>query len=255
MLLAIDIGNTNVTLGVFCEDKLTFEARFATRRERTKDEYSFELLNMLSLNAIQPADITGAVISSVVPEITFAVGGAVEIVTGCRPLYVTAKGKTGVTICTDTPDQLGADMLVGSIAAIEKYPLPCLVVDLGTATKLYAIGSERTFLGCTIAAGVGISVKALTSGASQLPAFSIEAPETTICTETMKCMQSGTVFGAACMIDGMIDRFEKELGYPFASIVATGGYSIPIVGHCRRKITTDYDLLLDGWRIYYTKNA
>ncbi len=255
MLLAVDIGNTNVTLGVFCKEKLTFEARFATRRERTKDEYSFELLNMLSLNAIQSADIHGAVISSVVPEITDAVGGAIAIVTGCRPLYVSTKGNTGLTICTDTPDQLGADMLVGSIAAIEKYPLPCLVVDLGTATKLYAIGRERTFLGCTIAAGVGISVKALTSGASQLPAFDVNAPGKTICTDTMSCMQSGTVFGTACMIDGMIDRFEKELGEPFASVVATGGYSVPIVGHCQKEIITDYDLLLDGLRIYYDNNA
>ena len=255
MLLAVDIGNTNVTLGVFCEKTLTFEARFATRRERTKDEYSFELLNMLSLNTIQPTEITGAVISSVVPEITSVMGGAVEIVTGCRPLYVDAKHNTGVTIRTDKPDQLGADMLVGSIAAIAKYPLPCLVVDLGTATKLYAVDSERSFLGCAIAAGVGISVKALTSGASQLPAFSITAPEKTICTETMSCMQSDTVFGAACMIDGMIDRFEAELGTPFASVIATGGYSIPVIPHCRKEITVDYDLLLDGLRIFYEKNA
>lgn len=255
MLLAVDIGNTNVTLGVFKEDALTFVTRFATRRERTKDEYSFELLNMFSLNGIHPAEINGAVISSVVPEITFAVGGAVEIVTGCQPLYVSTKGNTGLTICTDTPGQLGADMLIGSIAAMAKYPLPCLVIDLGTATKLYAVGKEHTFLGCTIAAGVGVSVKALTSVASQLPAFSITAPEKTICTETFSCMQSGTVFGTACMIDGMIDRFEKELGCPFASVVATGGYSIPIVGHCQKEIVMDYNLVLDGLRIYYRNNA
>ena len=255
MLLAVDIGNTNITLGVFREHELTFVTRFATRRERTKDEYSFELLNMFSLYAIHPAEIRGAVISSVVPEITFAVGGAIEIVTGCQPLYVSTKLNTGLTICTDTPEQLGADMLVGSIAAIEKYPLPCLVIDLGTATKLFAVGSDHSFLGCTIAAGVGISVKALTSGASQLPAFNITAPEKTIGTETLSCMQSGTVFGTACMIDGMIERFEDELGYHFASVVATGGYSIPIVGHCKREITLDYDLVLDGLKSRYLKNV
>ncbi len=254
MLLAVDIGNTNITLGVFCNDELTFVTRFATRRERTKDEYSFELLNMFSLYTIQPTDIQGAVISSVVPEITFAVGGAIEIVTGCQPLYVSAKHNTGLTIRTDNPDQLGADMLIGSIAAIEKYPLPCLVIDLGTATKLFAVSSDRSFLGCTIAAGVGISVKALTSGASQLPAFNITAPEKTIGTETLSCMQSGTVFGTACMIDGMIDRFEDELGDRFACVVATGGYSIPIVGHCKREITIDYNLLLDGLNTYYKNN-
>ncbi len=255
MSLGVDIGNTNVTLGVFCDEALAFVTRFATMRERTKDEYSFELLNMLNLNAIRPTDIQGAIISSVVPEITLAVGGAIRIVTGCEPIYVSTRLNTGLTILTDSPNQLGADMLVGSVAAIAKYPLPCLVIDLGTATKMFVVDSNHAFLGCTISAGVGISVKALTSGASQLPAFSITAPDRTIGTETMTCMQSGTVFGTACMIDGMIERFEQELGFSFASIVATGGYSIPIVEHCRRNITVDYDLLLDGLKSIYEKNA
>lgn len=254
MLLAIDIGNTNITLGVFSGEELILVTRFATQRVRTRDEYAFELLNMFNLNSIDPKQSTGAIISSVVPEITSRVGGAVELVTGIKPKLVAPGIKTGLQIKTNNPNQLGADMVVGSVAAIAKYPLPCLVIDLGTATKIFAVDSTATFLGCTIQAGVGISLNALTSGASQLPSISIEAPKRTIGTETIECMQSGAVFGTACMLDGMIDRFESELGFKFASIVATGGYSKGIVEHCRRDIQVDFDMLLDGLKVIYEKN-
>lgn len=254
MLLAIDIGNTNITLGVFKENELIFVSRFATQRVKTKDEYAFQLLNMFNLNSINPKECNGAIISSVVPEITNNVGNAVLLTTGCTPKYVDSSVNTGLKIITKIPGQLGADMVVGSVAAIARYPLPCLVIDLGTASKMFVLDKEGTFLGCTISAGVGISLNALSSGASQLPNINIAAPETAIGTETVGCMQSGAVYGTACMIDGMIERFENELGYKFESIVATGGYSQRIVPHCKNEIIFDDNLLLDGLKVIYEKN-
>ena len=254
MLLAIDIGNTNITLGVFKEKELIFVSRLATQRVKTKDEYAFELLNMFSLNSINPKECSGAIISSVVPEITYNIGNAVLLTTGCTPKYVDSTVETGLKIITKIPGQLGADMVVGSVAAIAKYPLPCLVIDLGTATKMFVLDKEGTFLGCTISAGVGISLNALSSGASQLPNINIAAPETAIGTETIGCMQSGAVFGTACMIDGMIERFEQESGYRFKSLVATGGYAQRIVPHCKNEIIFDDNLLLDGLKVIYDKN-
>lgn len=254
MLLTIDIGNTNITLGVFKENELIFVSRFATQRVKTKDEYAFQLLNMFNLNSINPKECSGAIISSVVPEITHNVGNAVLLTTGCTPKYVDSSLETGLKIVTKIPGQLGADMVVGSVAAIAKYPLPCLVIDLGTASKMFVLDKEGTFLGCTISAGVGISLNALSSGASQLPNINIAAPESAIGTETVGCMQSGAVYGTACMIDGMIERFENELGYGFESIVATGGYSQRIVPHCKNSIVFDDNLLLDGLKVIYDKN-
>ncbi len=254
MLLTIDIGNTNITLGLYNGDELCFVSRLATQRVRTRDEYAFELLNMFNLNALDPKKCRDAIISSVVPEITRDIGSAVKLTTGCTPQYIDQNIRTDLKIATDIPGQLGADMIVGSVAAIEKYPLPCLIIDLGTATKMFVIDESGTFLGCTISAGIGISLNALSSGASQLPAISIKAPSKTIGTETIGCMQSGAVYGTACMIDGMTERFEKELGYSFKSIVATGGYAKPIIKHCSRDIIFDDNMLLEGLKIIYGKN-
>lgn len=254
MLLTIDIGNTNITLGMFKGDKLCFVSRLATQRVRTRDEYAFEMLNMFNLNSLDPKQCKAAIISSVVPEITRDIGSAVKLTTGCTPKYIDQNIRTDLKIATQIPGQLGADMVVGSVAAIDKYPLPCLVIDLGTANKMFVIDNSGTFLGCTISAGIGLSLNALSSGASQLPAINIKAPEKTIGTETVSCMQSGTVYGTACMIDGMIERFEKELGYSFSSIIATGGYAKPIVKHCKREILYDDNLLLDGLKSIYYKN-
>lgn len=255
MLLTIDIGNTNITLGIYSDDKLSFVSRLATQRVRTRDEYAFEMLNMFNLNSLDPKKCRAAIISSVVPEITRDVGSAVKLTTGCTPKYICKDIRTDLKIATDIPGQLGADMIVGSVAAIEKYTLPCLVIDLGTATKMFVLDKNGTFLGCTISAGVGISLNALSSGASQLPAINIKAPERTIGTETVKCMQSGAVYGTACMIDGMIDRFENELGYSFKSIVATGGYAKPIIKHCKREIIFDDNMLLEGLKSIHYKNS
>ncbi len=255
MVLTIDIGNTNITLGAYKKDELVFILRLSTDRRRTRDQYAAEFHDLLRLKGVKGSDFSGAIIGSVVPELTRAVKEAVEFVTGRTPLMVGPGIKTGLNIRTDDPGELGADLVAGAVAAIEFFPLPCLVMDLGTATKISVIDEKGVFRGCTIAAGVGISVEALATRTSQLPGISLSAPSHTIGTNTIDCMQSGTVFGTAAMLDGMADRIEDELGCPVKSIVATGGFAGEIVRNCRRKASFDGDLILKGLKLLYDRNS
>ncbi len=212
------------------------------------------MLNMFYIRGFDPKNCRGVIISSVVPEVTFALGKAAKLITGCEPIYVNSRLDVGLEILTDNPTELGADMIVGSVAAKAKYGLPLLVMDLGTATKLYVLDNNGAFIGCAIAAGVGTALNALSSGASQLPAIALTAPPKAICTQTVQCMQSGAVFGTASMLDGMIDRFESELGYRFSNIIATGGYSSSIISHCSHNVIADNDLLLCGLKYIFEMN-
>ncbi len=254
MLLAIDIGNTNISLGIYDGAKSLFNSRLATQRERTRDQYAAELLIILSLNKIDPKSFDGSIISSVVPELTDIISGAVSKVTGCDSVILGPGTKTGLKIVTDCHSQVGADLVAGSVGAIAKYPLPCLVVDLGTATKILLIDENATFRGCTISAGVKISLDALSQKTSQLPAISLKTPATAIGTNTTDCMLAGTVLGTAAMLDGLCDRMEKEFGKKIETTVATGGYSQEIIKSCYRKMLYDENLLLDGLRVIYEKN-
>ena len=255
MLLVIDAGNTNITLGVFLKDELLFVARSATRRKKTSDEYAYDMLNMFILHGLSARECSGVIISSVVPEITASLQSAADLITGCKPVLLSSTTRCGLEILTDRPAELGADMIAGAMAVKAGYSLPAVVADFGTATKLYVLDKNGAFIGCTIAAGIGTSLSALSSGASQLPAVSLRAPRKVIGTNTVDCMQSGAVYGAACLLDGMIDRFEKELGYKFSSIVVTGGYSAPIIGHSYHDITHDKNLLLRGLKLIYEMNG
>lgn len=254
MLLAIDIGNTNISLGIYDGDKKIFTSRLATQRERTKDQYAAELLIIFSLNQIKASEISGSIISSVVPELTDTVFGAVKKVTGCDSLILGPGTKTGLKIVTDCHSQVGADLVAASVGAIAKYPLPCLIVDLGTATKIILIDENATFRGCTISAGVKISLDALSAKTSQLPAISLKTPATAIGTNTTDCMLAGTVLGTASMLDGLCGRIEKEYGSEIKTTVATGGYSQEIIKSCYREMTYDEDLLIDGLKVIYGKN-
>lgn len=255
MLLTIDIGNTNISLGAFKDDKIIFTSRLATQRNRTQDQYAVELLNIFALNKAEASCVDGAIISSVVPELTDAIKGAIYLVTGCESLVLGPGIKTGLNIITGSHTQVGADLVAGSVGAIAKYPLPCFVIDLGTATKILLIDENATFCGCTISAGVKISLDALSQKTSQLPAISLKTPSHAIGTNTPDCMLSGTVLGTAAMLDGLTDRMEKEFGKPIKSTVATGGLSKEIVKSCYRKITHDPNLIFDGLRVIYEKNV
>ncbi|MGN0526213.1 MAG: type III pantothenate kinase [Acutalibacteraceae bacterium] len=254
MILTADIGNTNITLGIFQDDDIIFISRLSTDRRRTEAQYAVELKNIFQLENIEAEKIDGAVISSVVPELTRTIKEAVEMVTGCDSLVVAAGIKNGLRIATDNPKELGADLVAGAVGAIAQYPLPCLVMDLGTATKISVIDEGGIFLGCTIAPGIEISLNALSNGTSQLPAIELAPPANAIGTNTIECIRSGTVLGNACMLDGMADKLEKELGKPIKTLVATGGLAKEIVACCEKEIVYNKDLVLEGLLAIYKKN-
>ena len=255
MILVLDAGNTNITLGVYDGDNLLFVSRLATDHSRTEDQFAIDINSIFTLNNCKPVQFYGAVLSSVVPEITVALKNAVKKVTGHKPIIVGPGIKTGLDIRVDSPAHLGADLVAGSIAAIAKYPLPCLIMDLGTATKVSVIDSNGAFRGCTISPGVEISINALSKNASQLPHISLESPTHTIGTNTIDCMRAGIVYGTADMLDGLCERIEKELGTSVKSIVSTGGIAKEIIPYCKRDIILNNNLLLEGLKLIYDKNS
>ena len=253
MILTADIGNTNITLGVFQGDSLVFISRLATQRHRTSEQYAIELDAIFRLEGIS-SDFDGAIISSVVPELTSTFKYAIKKVTGCESLIVAAGIKNGLKIATDNPKELGADLVAGAVGAISQYQLPCLVMDLGTATKISVIDEGGVFVGCTIAPGIGISLEALSLRTSQLPAIELSAPDHAIGTNTIECIRSGTVLGNAAMLDGMANRLEKALGKEIKTLVATGGLAKEIVACCEKDIIFNKDLVLQGLLAIYRKN-
>ena len=254
MLLAIDVGNTNITIGTYAQDSLLFATRIATEKAKTADQYAVEFFNIFNLYAVNPTGFRGAVISSVVPELSDAITIAAAKITGCKPLLLGPGVKTGMNILTDNPAQVGADLVAGAVAAAAMYPLPCLVVDLGTATKISIIDANGSFCGCTISPGVNISLEALKHKTSQLPNISLMAPVSVIGKNTIDSMQAGTVFGAAAMLDGLCDRIEQELGEPVKTIVANGGLAQSIIKSCDHTILYNGELILEGLKIIYNKN-
>lgn len=254
MILTIDIGNTNISLGVFQRDSLILESRLAADRTRMSDQYALEFYDIFRINGLSPEKTEGSVLSSVVPELSQKISEAVEKISGVASLILAPGVKTGLNILIDDPAELGGDLAAGAVGAAESYPLPAFVVDLGTATKVYVIDEHRGFRGGAIAPGVEISLRALTKHASLLPSVSLKPPKRACGTDTAQSLRSGVVFGTADMIDGLLDRFEAELGPP-ASIVATGGLAPLILGVCRHELTFDSSLILRGLKAVYDKNT
>ncbi len=253
MLLTLDMGNTNIKIGVFKDDKLLLDSRIATDRFKMEDQYAVELLDILKLYGVDTKGFEGAIISSVVPPLTSVIRRAVEKITGVTSLVVGPGTKTGINIRIDNPAQLGADLLVGAVAAVEQYGTPCVIWDLGTATTVSVVDRDGHFRGGAIMAGAGVSIESLVTRASQLPRISLEAPTRVIGANTVESMQSGAVFGVASMIDGMCDRIEAELGYD-TTVIMTGGLGREIAPNCRCKIIYDDNLLLTGLHMIYKKN-
>ena len=254
MLLVIDAGNTQITVGVYRDKTLLFQSRLATDRAKTEDQYAVDLMNLLHLNQTDPAGITGAILSSVVPPLNPILRQGVCRVTGVTPLLVGPGIKTGVDIRIDDPATLGADLLVGAAAAAERVGKPCIVWDLGTATTVSVVDKAGAYRGGAIMAGVGTALESLTARASQLNAVSLEPPARVVGTNTAACLRSGSIYGAAAMIDGMTERIMDELGYP-APVVMTGGLGKLIAAHCKTPVEYIDELLLDGLRCIYEKNA
>lgn len=253
MILTIDIGNTNIVLGGFVDDELNFVARIATNANKTEDEYATKIRSILAIHNVDKSVIKGAIISSVVPPLNSVMKKAIKFVYGVDPIMVGPGIKTGIKIHCDNPASVGADLISACVAAHHIYGSPSLVIDMGTATKIMVIDDTGAFIGVSIAPGVGMGLKALSSGTAQLPQIGLEAPKSVIGKNTVDCMKSGVVFGNACLIDGMIARFNSEMGAELP-VYATGGLASTIIPHCNHKITLDENLLLKGLNILYKKN-
>lgn len=253
MLLAIDIGNTNILIGGIRDDKIIFKARIATDRTRTSDQYGVEIKNMIEALGSSVSDISDCIISSVVPPVFNSVRTGVIKILGKQPMVVGPGLKTGLNIHVDVPSQVGSDRIVIAVAALAEYKAPLILVDMGTATTIEVVEPENRYLGGVIFPGVKVSLDALTSRAAQLPGISLDQPRQVIGKNTVDCMRSGTMFGNAAMIDGLIDRIEEELGHP-STIIATGGLAQFITPLCKRQIIFEKDLLLKGLNLIYKKN-
>lgn len=254
MILAIDIGNTNIVFGGFVDDKPEFVARIETNTTKTEDEYATKILSVMSLHKVVRNEIKGAIISSVVPPINSVMIKAVKLAYGVDAILVGPGIKTGINIHCDNPSSVGADLICACVATHHIYGSPSLIIDMGTATKMMVVDKNGAFTGVSIIPGVAIGLKALASGTAQLPQISLEAPKSVIGKNTADCMRSGVVFGNASLIDGMIDRFNDEMGENL-KVYATGGLSATIIEHCKHEITLDIDLVLKGLNILYKKNS
>lgn len=255
MLLTVDIGNTNVTIGIYNKENLVFLTRLATDSRRTPAQYALELNQIAALEDISMNCVTGAIVSSVVPELTDVIEQAIRMLTGLNAKVLGPGLKNGLNIKIDNPAQLGADLVAGAVAAVHQYEMPCLVIDLGTATKISVLDRQGSYLGCTISAGVALSLDALAASAAQLPTVNLDVP---VCpafgTNTVASMQAGILLGTASMLDGLCDRIEEELGETVKTIVATGGRAGNIIKYCKKKTVCDPNLVLNGLRIIYEKN-
>ena len=223
MILTIDVGNTHTIIGVYDADELIFTARMSTDRQKTRDEYAVTIRSILSLSN-KVGEIEGAIISSVVPQVSGLLEGAIKRLYDCKVFIVGPGVKTGLNIKIDNPAQLGADLVCVSVAAQKKYPLPSIVFDLGTATTISALNKNGEMVGGSILTGVNTALNALAQGTAQLPQISLDGEVDVIGSNTIDCMRSGAVLGNACMIDGMIERYKEILGED-TTVIATGGLS------------------------------
>lgn len=253
MILTIDVGNSNIVLGVWQDGKLVFVSRLETKMYKTSDEFAVDLHNILGLYGISEAGIDGAVVSSVVAQITGALSAAIYKLTGKKPLIVGPGIKTGLNIMIENPAILGSDMVADAVGAIALYELPAVVIDMGTAIKIFAVNQSGSFLGCAIMPGVLIGLKALSEYTATLPRIGLDAPREVIGRNSEDSMKSGAVYGTASMVDGMVERFEKIIGKA-ATIVATGGYAGDIVPHCMSGVIFNPGLTMEGLYHIYLKN-
>ncbi len=253
MLLAVDMGNTNIVIGCIEGNKTIFVERLCTDLSKTELEYAIVFKTVLELYGINCEDIDGGIISSVVPPLTGIIKKAVEKITGKSIMVVGPGIKTGLNIQMDNPKTVGSDLIVDAVAGIYEYGAPLIIIDMGTATTISVVDKDRNYVGGVIIPGVRVSMDSLVNRTSQLPRISFDAPDKVIGTNTIDCMKSGILVGNAAMIDGMIDRMEEELGCK-TTVIATGGIAGVVIPLCRHSIIKDDGLLLKGLNIIYQKN-
>ena len=254
MLIAIDIGNTNITIGLFLDSELISTWRFSTDSRKTSDEYGLLLQQVMSSKNLNADEIDSAAICSVVPPLTPTFELLCQRYLKVQPLTVMAETKTGIKILYDSPRDVGADRIVDAAAALHIYGGPCIVVDLGTATVFDAVNEHGEYLGGAIAPGMTVSADSLYRATSQLRRVELNAPEKVIGTNTTHSIQSGLVFGYSELIKGMIVRFKKEIGTN-ATVIATGGQADIVKDQVDEFNHIDPDLTLKGLHIVHSLNS
>ena len=254
MLLAIDMGNTNIKYGVFDGDKLVASFRVSSRISRTADEYGSVLVGLLSDRGIKKVDIDGIILSSVIPALNYTICHMCEFFFGISPLIVGPGVKTGLNIKADNPKEVGADIIVNSVSAYAKYGGPIVVIDFGTATTFDVISDKCELIGVVIAPGIKTSLEGLVSKTAQLPMVELDAPTTVIGKNTKHCMQSGIIFGFSGLVDNIIKKIKKELKVDDIKVVATGGLGEIIAKEVKSISCVDRTLTLDGLRRIYELN-
>ena len=253
MILTVDIGNSNIVLGGVEGNEIRFEARLRTDATKTSDEYCIDLKMILDVYNVAPSEIEGTIIASVVPQVLNSMQTAVKKLTGKESLVVGPGLKTGLNIKVENPSQTGADLVVGSVAALREHKPPLIIIDMGTATTMTVVDENGALIGGCICPGVKISMDALTDRTALLPGLQLDQPKKAIGRNTIDCMRSGIMMGNACMLDGMVERMEAELGSK-ATVIATGGIAKFIVPMCKTPIIYDKDLLVKGLAALYRDN-
>ena len=253
MILTVDIGNSNIVMGAVEGEQILFEARLRTDATKTSDEYCIDLKMILEVYGVTADQVEGAIIASVVPQVLNSVQTALKKLTGKAALVVGPGLKTGLNIKVENPSQTGADLVVGCVAALREHKAPLTVIDMGTATTIVVVDKDGAFIGGSISPGVKISVDALTDRTALLPGLQLDQPKKAIGRNTIDCMRSGIMLGNACMLDGMVERMEAELGYQ-TTVIATGGIAKFVVPLCKREMIYDKDLIVKGLAHLYREN-
>ena len=254
MILTVDVGNANIVIGVVKNEKILFDAKLRTDITKTSDEYCIDLKMLMEVYKIQPEQFQGAIIASVVPQVLNSMQSAVRKLTGKTALVVGPGLKTGLNIQIENPSQTGADLVANAVAALQEHKAPLIIVDMSSTTTMTVLDHNGTLIGGSIGPGVKMSLDALTDRTALLPGLQLDQPKKVIGRNTIDCMRSGVMLGAACMVDGMVERMEQELGYR-ATVIATGSIARFVVPMCRREIIYDKDLLVKGLAALYRENA
>ena len=253
MILTVDIGNSNIVLGGVRDKEIVFEARLRTEPTKTSDQYCVDLKILMEVYGVSNTDIEGTIIASVVPQVLNSMRTAIQKLTGKVPLVVGPGLKTGLNILLENPGQTGADLVVADVAALREHKPPLIIIDMGTATTMSVLDKNGAHIGGCIIPGVKISMDALTDRTALLPGLQLEQPKKAIGRSTIDAMRSGIMMGTACMLDGMVERMEAELGSK-TTVIVTGGIAKFIVPMCKTPMIYDKDLIIKGLAALYRDN-